>query len=417
MAPLLLNISRKKAISYAIFLVLYEFVTYIANDMIMPGMINVVESFHGRESAIATSLTLYVLGGASLQLFLGPISDRHGRRPVMLLGACLFFLCTLFIACSNSMDQFLMARFFQGMGLCFISVVGYATLQEIFAEMDAIRLISIMANVAIIAPLIGPLLGAVFIYYYNWRMIFVIIGLLALVALWGLWRFMPESVGQPKSDGKMTQLSSLSFRIVAANYKKLLLSRAFILGSVALGLIYLPCMAWIALSPIMLVKTEKLTIIQYGLWQLPVFSAFILGNICLHRMTHYLDVKKLILIGSSIAVVSLLIVYLLPLLAGPTFLWLMPGLVMYFFGAGIIGAPLGRYILFCTDVTKGTASGLMSTVSMFTQALGIEIVNRMYLTHNNQHFAFYCAMSAVIFTIFLLGCLFNKKSWGTNNLD
>ena len=116
MAGLLINISRKQAMIYAVFLVLYEFLTYIANDMIMPGMISVVKSFHGPESAIATSLTLYVLGGASLQLFLGPISDRHGRRPVMIFGACLFFLCTVFIAASNSMDQFLMARFFQGMG-------------------------------------------------------------------------------------------------------------------------------------------------------------------------------------------------------------------------------------------------------------------------------------------------------------
>ena len=409
MAGLLINISRKQAMIYAVFLVLYEFLTYIANDMIMPGMISVVKSFHGPESAIATSLTLYVLGGASLQLFLGPISDRHGRRPVMIFGACLFFLCTVFIAASNSMDQFLMARFFQGMGLCFISVIGYATLQEIFSEMEAIRLISIMANVAILAPLVGPLLGAIFIYYYNWRMIFVMIAVFAIVALWGLWRFMPESVGQIQSDGKATQRSALSLKIVAVNYKNLLLNRAFILGSVAMGLIYLPCMAWIAISPIILVKTAHLTIIQYGLWQLPVFGAFILGNILLHRMTHYHNVKKMLLIGSYIAILSLLFVYIIPALAGDEFLWLMPGLVVYFFGAGIIGAPLARHVLFCTDVSKGTASGLMCTVSMCAQAVGIEFANAMYSTHNNKLFGLYCAISAVIYSVFLFGCLYNKK--------
>ncbi len=409
MTQLLINISRKQAMIYAVFLVLYEFLTYIANDMIMPGMINVVNSFHGPESAIATSLTLYVLGGASLQLLLGPISDKHGRRPVMIFGACLFFLCTVFIACSYSMDQFLLARFFQGMGLCFISVVGYATLQEIFAEMEAIRLISIMANVAILAPLVGPLLGALFIYYYNWRMIFVLIGLLALVALWGLWRFMPESVGQIGRDGKITDRGSLSFSAVATNYKKLVLNRSFILGSIAMGLIYLPCMAWIALSPIILVKTANLTIIQYGLWQLPVFGTFILGNICLHRMTHYHNVRKLVLIGSVIASFSLLFVFILPMLGGNEFLWLMPGLLVYFFGAGLIGAPLARYILFCTDVSKGTASGLMCTISMSAQALGIELGNAMYSTHDNIFFGLYCALSAVIYLIFLWGSLFNKK--------
>ena len=87
----------------------------------------------------------------------------------------------------------------------------------------------------------------------------------------------------------------------------------------------------------------------------------------------------------------------------------MPGLVVYFFGAGIIGAPLARHVLFCTDVSKGTASGLMCTVSMCAQAVGIEFANAMYSTHNNKLFGLYCAISAVIYSVFLFGCLYNKK--------
>ena len=135
MSKPLINITRGQAYAFACFLVLYEFLTYISNDMIMPGMIQVVHVFHAPESAISMSFTAYVLGGASLQLFLGPLSDCYGRRPVMLYGAFFFFICSFFIAVSNSIDQFMAARFFQGMGLCFICVVGYATLQEIFEEM------------------------------------------------------------------------------------------------------------------------------------------------------------------------------------------------------------------------------------------------------------------------------------------
>src|SRR5581483_8516613 len=143
MIPLLANVSRRQVLFYAAFLVAYEFLTYIANDMAMPAMIRVVSTFHGPETAIASSLTAYVLGGASLQIFLGPISDRYGRRPIMLFGVFFFFLFTIALAGSNSINQFLIMRFFEGMGLCFIVVIGYATLQEIFAEMDAIRLIAI----------------------------------------------------------------------------------------------------------------------------------------------------------------------------------------------------------------------------------------------------------------------------------
>lgn len=326
----LINITRKQALLFAGFLVLYEFLTYIANDMIMPGMVQVVSSFNGPESAIATSLTVYILGGASLQLFLGPISDRFGRRPVMLFGALFFFCCTVLIACSNSIEQFLLARFFQGMGLCFIAVVGYATLQEIFAEMDAVRLIAIMANAAILAPLIGPLLGAVFVHYYHWRYIFVIIGIFALLALWGLWRFMPESIGQTKRDGEAIKPIPLSPKVVLKNYKNLLLNPAVAMGAIALGFAGLPCIVWIALAPVILIKEAHLSVIEYGLWQIPLFGASIAGNFFLLKLTHKGSLKNILWLGSLIVVVSLLMVVILPLLMGGHFMWLMPGLIVYF---------------------------------------------------------------------------------------
>lgn len=405
----LINITRKHAYTFAMFLVLYEFLTYIANDMVMPGMIQVVASFHGPESAIASSLTAYVLGGASLQLFLGPISDRYGRRPVMIFGVFLFFLCTLFIACSNSIDHFLVTRFFQGMGLCFISVIGYATLQEIFAEMDAIRLIAIMANVSVIAPLLGPVLGAVFLHYFSWRLLFVIIAVLALVALWGLWRYMPEPIGQTKRDGECIKSISLSPKVIVANYKALLKNRSFMLGSLAMGFLYLPCVAWIGLSPVILVVDAKLSMIQYGLWQLPVFGAYILGNIILQQMTRSKSIKRMVFLGSMIASIGLSGMVLLPLFISSYFVWLMPGLIIYFMGSGIVAGPLSRYILFSTPVSKGTASATLSMLGMSIQAIGIEVANFLYLSHNNRIFGSSCAVIGVMYMVCLAGAFWIKK--------
>jgi len=76
---------------FVIFLLIYEISTYIANDMIMPGMIKVVNSFQTSESYVSTSLSIYILGGASLQIVVGPLSDHFGRRPIMIAGAAFFF--------------------------------------------------------------------------------------------------------------------------------------------------------------------------------------------------------------------------------------------------------------------------------------------------------------------------------------
>ena len=367
--------------------------------MIMPGMIAVVQSFNAPESTVATSLTVYILGGASLQLILGPISDAYGRRPSMLIGAILFLLFTLLIACSNSMNQFLIARFCQGMGLCFIGVIGYATIQEIFDEMDAIRLIAIMANAAILAPLLGPLLGAIVIHYTSWRIIFVAIAFCALLALWGLWKYMPEPIGATTRKGEVIPKVPFSVNYIANNYKALFANPSFCFGTLAIGLAGIPCIAWIALSPIILIVEAKLSVIQYALWQLPVFGATIFGNWILHRLTYKYNVKHIIYIGCVIFTLGLLFMAILPYFYGNNYYHLLPGTIIYFFALSIINAPLNRFCLYVTPVSKGTASALTSLTAMIIGALGIELANLFYQHHNNLNFGLYCNAVSAMFLI------------------
>ncbi|HRD70054.1 MAG TPA: MFS transporter [Legionella sp.] len=411
MAEPLISITRRHAIVFACFLVLYEFLTYIANDMIMPGMIHVVRSFNAPESIVATSLTIYILGGASLQLILGPVSDTYGRRPMMLLGATLFVLFTLLIACSNSMTQFLIARFFQGMGLCFIGVIGYATIQEIFEEMDAIRIIAIMANAAILAPLLGPLLGAIVIHYTSWRIIFLIIAFFAIFALWGLWRYMPEPIGQSKKDGTVIPKGSFSLRHIFSNYLALFLNPVFCFSALAIGVVGIPCLAWIALAPIILIIEGKLTVIQYGLWQLPIFGATILGNWFLHRLTRNHSIKYIIYLGCIIFTLGVLLMALLPYLYGNNYYYLIPGTILYFFSLSIINAPLNRFCLYITSVSKGTASAVISLSVMIIGAIGIEMANLFYRSHSNLDFGIFSGIVGLLFLILIsLTFMVDKKS-------
>ncbi len=415
----LINITRKQALLFASFFVLYEFLTYIANDMIMPGMLAVVRTFRAEESSVASSLTAYVLGGASLQLILGPLSDRFGRRPVMLIGSALFTLATLLLPWAQNIDQFLWGRFFEGMGLCYINVVGYAIVQEIFSEQDAIRLIAVMANVAILAPLLGPLAGSIFLQYGSWQVIFYMIGLLSMVAFWGLWRFMPESVGQQKRDGRMILRSAISPKVVLSNYKTLIKHRVFLFGTLAYGFLGVICLVWIALAPVMLVSEAKMSLVSYGMWQIPVFGAFILGNIVLSYLSHRYSVRQLSLIGSFIVCVGLWVMWFLPESHGTRPLWLMPGLITYCFGYGLAITALNRFILFVTQVSTGTTSALISMMSMCFQAGGIEIANHLYGHNNNIAIARYAGCIGVLYGVCVfLSVMYHRrqKPLGLENL-
>jgi DHA1 family multidrug/chloramphenicol efflux transport protein-like MFS transporter len=287
------------------------------------------------------------------------------------------------------------------MGLCFIVVVGYSVLQELFTEMDAIRLIALMGNVAILAPLLGPLAGALLSDYMTWRAMFLSVAGFALIAFIGLWRYMPELIGQTKINGDVIEHTPLSMKNVLANYTSLLKNKTFMFGSIALGLLALPCVVWIALSPVMLVKYAHLTPAQYALWQIPVFGGIILGNITLTRLSYHYSINRLRLMGGLIVLSSLLSMFLLPCIMGEHYIWLTPGLVLYSFGQGIAQPPLMRSVLFATHVPKGTASAMLCTCSMSVQAIGIEIANLLYGSHSNMLFGFYNAALGVLFFVLL----------------
>ncbi|HBH63199.1 MAG TPA: multidrug transporter MdfA, partial [Erwinia persicina] len=195
----------------------------------------------------------------------GPLSDKLGRRPVMLAGVTFFMLTCMATHWVQSIEQFILLRFLQGISLCFIGAVGYAAIQEAFNEALSVRMMALMANVALLAPLAGPLAGAAFLEVSDWRTMFWLFGIVTAVALIGLWRTMPETAGDKQV--------SISLSSLGKGYLALFKDRQVMSGSLAIGLVSIPCLAWVALSPVILIHDEGLSRLDYALLQLPVFVA------------------------------------------------------------------------------------------------------------------------------------------------
>lgn len=398
----LISITRKQALIFSGFLVLYEFLTYFANDMIMPAMVNVIHDFSAPTTAIASSLTLYILGGASLQILLGPLSDCYGRRIVMIWGTVLFFIFSVLIALSQSIEQFLLFRFFQGMGLCFISVIGYATIQEIFEEMDAVRLIAFMANITIIAPLIGPLVGTLAIHWMSWPSIFIAIALFSIFSIYGIYRYMPETIGQKMRNGVTIQRVPFSFKLICQNYMALLKNQVVLLGAINLGLLGIACVGWIGIAPLLIIIDGQETPLTYALIQIPIFGACILGNTLLQKATHHFSLLKLVTLGSLLVTISLALTFTLPFIYSDSYYTLLPGLILYFFSLGFATAPMERFILFATPVGKGTTSALKSLISMVMIGAGVEATNRIYPLFGLKGLASFFGLTGILYSLLTL---------------
>ncbi|MCK1967403.1 MFS transporter [Franconibacter pulveris 1160] len=378
----------RQALLFPLCLVLYEFSTYIGNDMIQPGMLAVVEQYQAGMEWVPTSMTAYLAGGMFLQWLLGPLSDRIGRRPVMLTGVVWFIVTCLATLLAQNIEQFTALRFLQGISLCFIGAVGYAAIQESFEEAVCIKITALMANVALIAPLLGPLVGAAWVHMAPWEMMFVLFAVLAAIAYYGLWRAMPETA---------TRLGEkLSLKELGRDYKAVMKNARFVAGALATGFVSLPLLAWIAQSPVIIISGEQLSSYEYGLLQVPIFGALIAGNLVLAKLTSRRTVRSLIILGGWPITLGLVIAALATLLSSHAYLWMTAGLSVYAFGIGLANAGLVRLTLFASDISKGTVSAAMGMLQMLIFTVGIEVSKHAYLAGGNGLFSLFNLLNGLL---------------------
>lgn len=114
--------------------------------------------------------------GAVVGSYWSPSGDAGGCGVVWFIVTCLAILL------AQNIEQFTLLRFLQGISLCFIGAVGYAAIQESFEEAVCIKITALMANVALIAPLLGPLVGAAWIHVLPWEGMFVLFAALAAIS-------------------------------------------------------------------------------------------------------------------------------------------------------------------------------------------------------------------------------------------
>jgi len=382
-------------------LVLFEFATYIAHDMIQPGMLLVTGEFNVGPEWVSASLTGYLVGGVLLQWLLGPLSDKFGRRPVMLFGVAFFMLSCLVMHWVQSIEQFVAVRFIQGISLCFIGAVGYAAVLEAFDEALSVKITALMANVALLAPLAGPVAGAAFLSVGGWRDMFYLFAAVTAIALIGLWRSMPETAGDRNA--------SVSLKSMGKGYLALAKDRQVIGGALSIGILGIPMLAWVALSPVILIHDQGLSRMQYALLQLPVFLAMIVGNLTLGRLAGRVPLEQPLRLGAWPILLGLIIAALSAFIDSHDYLWMIAGLSLYAFGSGLVNAGLYRLTLFSSEAGKGSVAAMIGMLSIAAFAIGIELTKYGYFAGGNLWFSGINLLAGLIWFALVRGFLRERQ--------
>ena len=362
-------------------LVLFEFSVYICNDLVQPAMLSITKDFGVSSTWAPSSMSFFLLGGACIAAFLGPLSDRLGRKKVLLGGVAFFVLSCLAILFTRNIESFLVLRFLQGFGLSVIGAVGYAAIQETFEERDAIKVMALMANVSLLAPLLGPVLGAFMIEHVSWHWGFIGIAFLAFLSWFGLKAKMP--------DPKVSRVKQ-PFAYIWDDFKQVLSNKRFLVLTLSLPTIAMPLMLWIALSPVMLVEELGLSSMQYGLAQIPVLGGLIAGNLVLLKIIDRMPLGQTVMravpmmfVGTSIVVLGLFI---------PDYFvhCLIVGMTLVSFGEGMSFSVIYRFALMSSEVSKGTVAAALSVLMMLSFFVVIELVRMVYEAFGVWGYGFAC---------------------------
>lgn len=166
----------------------------IAIDLYLPAFPSMADALGAPESRIQLTLTSMMIGMGLGQAVIGPLSDRFGRRGPLLIGMSVFTLASLLCAVATSADLLVALRFLQGLSGAAGVVVARAVIRDHFQGDDMTRFTAKMMFVTMLAPMLGPIVGAQLIRFGPWQTVFVFMAVLSAMSTFLVWRFLPESL-------------------------------------------------------------------------------------------------------------------------------------------------------------------------------------------------------------------------------
>ena len=240
-------------------------------DMYLASLPEIVRLLHAPPAQVQLTISVYLVGLACAQVIFGPLSDRHGRRPVLLSALGAYVLASLACSLATSIETLIAARFLQALGGSGTMVLARATVRDMYDGARLARELSRMAAIMAVAPLLAPLAGGVLQTLFGWRSNFVALLLFAATAWCMVWFLLPETLRQRAPE-------PFSLGSTLRSYRRFLAHRSFV---VHLG-IGMCCMAglfaWISAAAFVLQDIYGLSALAFGVAFAIAASGYLVGT-------------------------------------------------------------------------------------------------------------------------------------------
>ncbi|HKY85246.1 MAG TPA: multidrug effflux MFS transporter [Pseudorhodoplanes sp.] len=337
-------------------------------NILVPAVPNLAAVFNTDTATVQLTISLYLFGLAISQLVLGPLSDRFGRRPVVIMGLTITALASVLAIAMASIGGLIAARGLQALGASTGLVIGRAIIRDLYDRERAASMIGWVTTVMVVAPMLAPLIGGLLDTALGWQSIFVFVAVAGFAVL--IWAFLglPETRPDHVTGGGM--------RFVARETRELLGDRNFIgymlAGSIATATFF----SFLGGAPHLVIGIMGRSSAEYGAWFALTAFGYMIGNLIAARLSPRFGVDTMIRAGIGLqilgAVGSIVLAHAFPL-GGPETVF--PAQFFLSCGNGIFLPNAVAGAISVRPQAAGTASGITGFVQMGLGAVAAQAMS------------------------------------------
>jgi len=345
-----------------VFLALLSAFVPLSTDIYLPALPIMTEYFHVTEFQINLTLILFFVFFGIGTLIWGPLSDKYGRKPILLVGISGYTVASILCAASSNVHQLIFFRVLQAIGGGSASAVATAIVKDVYQGKKRESILAIVQSMVVISPALAPVIGALLLEFTSWRGVFVIQAIMGLSILGGTVAF--QETIESRTNGNITQ--------TIGRLAVVLRNPGFTMLLVIFSFVSITMMAFISSSSYIYQDTFKLNSQVYSYYFAFNALGMVIGPLIYVKLSTQFLRFSIINVCFSVMILSGLFVCVFGSLKPWIFaIMLMPATI-----AGSCTRPPGTFLMLDQqEGDTGSASSLMVSFTTIMGSLGIIIVS------------------------------------------
>jgi len=371
----------------------------MSTDLYAPSLPYLTDFFGTTPELIKLTISLNLIVYGFAQLIYGPISDRYGRRPVLLGSIALFALASIACGLAQSIDQLLVARMLQGLFAAAEAVMCLAVFKDLFSEKEQVKGFAIYGMAIALAPAIAPILGGYIHVLLGWEYNFFLTAAVGVFTAILIYLMLPEST--------VPDPHALKLKSILQNYQMVVTNRTFFiygaLAGVALGLIY----AFVTGAPFILISYFGVEVEHFGYYQAVIVVAYFLGSMLSTRLADRWQSLHVLNLGLVFTVVGALLVVGFVFIGGLSPYTLAFAYLFIAFGIGPIFAVAPSKAMSAVERSAGSAASVFGCLEIGLSGLIAAMVS---VFHDDTPGPFGVVIGLTAVLAIILGVLANRET-------